>query len=317
MKKQFIIMSLILLLCFAFACQQAEEVVEEPARDVKADVQAIKELLENNASVISASDLDGWLAQFPDDAVFMNPNAEILVGVEASRQFAQPLFEQFDHEMAVTIQEVEVFGDQAFARWSFTWDYAPKAGGDTIQETGKEIWIFKRQDDNAWKCSHIIWNAGGSPPTSADIELGKYSALEAKESANIEADMEAIKSIIQETARTWNENDFEGYMALMNDDAAVLLDNGPALEGKEAIKSLYSNSFNLNSFDVAITSEEIHVWGDVAFSRDSWKGSANPKDGSEPIIFDNKTIFIYKKQINGSWKIWRNIYNSNLSPVTE
>jgi uncharacterized protein (TIGR02246 family) len=134
---------------------------------------------------------------------------------------------------------------------------------------------------------------------------------------DIEADIEAIRSVTQEISRTWNENDFEGYMALMDEEAMVLLANGPTLKGIEEIRSLYSNSFSQNSFDVTATTEEIQVGGDIAFSRDTWVGSANPKDGGEPIVFDNKTIFIYKKQTDGSWKIWRNMYNSNNSPGTE
>ena len=165
MKRNFFTVFLIVLLCCVFGCQQGEEVVEDPAAETEADVEAIRAVLANNAAVISSGDLDGWLDQFTDDAIFMNPNAEALKGVEASRQFAQPLFDQFAHDMEVTVDEIEVFGDRAFARWSFTWAFTPKAGGDTIQEKGKEIWIFKRQSDGAWKCTHIIWNSD-SPPQS-------------------------------------------------------------------------------------------------------------------------------------------------------
>ncbi len=134
---------------------------------------------------------------------------------------------------------------------------------------------------------------------------------------DIAAEVEAIRGLSQEISRTWNENDLNGYIALMDEEAMILLANGPTLKGIEEIRSLYSNSFNLNSFDLTTTTEEIHVGGDIAFSRDSWIGFANPKDGGEPIVFDNKTIFIYKKQADGSWKIWRNIYNSNTPPSTE
>ena len=134
---------------------------------------------------------------------------------------------------------------------------------------------------------------------------------------DVAVNIEAIRSLSQEISRAWNENDFEGYMALMDEEAMVLLANGPTLKGIEEIRSLYSNSFNLHSFDLTTTTEEIHVGGDIAFSRDSWIGSANPKDGGEPIVFNNKTIFIYKKQADGSWKIWRNIYNSNTPLSTE
>jgi uncharacterized protein (TIGR02246 family) len=170
MKKLLLFLPLVFLLCFTFGCQTAEEVAEEPVVDVAADIAAIKALLENNAVVISSEDLDGWLAQFTDDAIFMNPNAETLEGIEASRQYAQPFFEQFDNDMAITVDEIEVCGDWAFARWSFIWKFTPKAGGDTMQEEGKEIWILKRQADDSWKCSHIIWNTDSPPPPQAKEE---------------------------------------------------------------------------------------------------------------------------------------------------
>ena len=40
---------------------------------------------------------------------------------------------------------------------------------------------------------------------------------------DVEADIEAIRTLSQEISRTWNENDFEGYMALMDEDAMILL----------------------------------------------------------------------------------------------
>ncbi|MGD9346404.1 MAG: nuclear transport factor 2 family protein, partial [Candidatus Aminicenantes bacterium] len=143
MKKLLMIVSLIFLLCLAFGCQQqGEETVVESVANVETDIAADKEaiiaLLNNNASVISAEDLDGWLSLFTDDAIFMNPNAESLKGVEASRMYATPVFEQFDHEIEITVDEVEVSSYWAFARWSFTWEFTPKDGGDTTLEKGKE-----------------------------------------------------------------------------------------------------------------------------------------------------------------------------------
>lgn len=132
-----------------------------------------------------------------------------------------------------------------------------------------------------------------------------------KSALDVEADIAAIEILTKECSRAWNEGDYEGYMALIDENALFLPPNALTFGGIEAIKSLYSNSFNSLDFDVTITTEEIHVAGDLAFSRDGWKGSMNPKDGSEPILFDNKTLSIYKRQADGSWKYWRVMYSSN------
>jgi ketosteroid isomerase-like protein len=36
------------------------------------------------------------------------------------------------------------------------------------------------------------------------------------------------------------------------------------------------------------------------------------KDGGEPIPYDGKFLTIFKRQSDGSWKIHRDIYNSNV-----
>ena len=159
MKKLLAAIPLVFLLCSTFGCQQGEEVAEEPAVDVEADVAAIKALFTHNASVINSGDLDGWIAQFTEDAIFMPPNSVVLKGKEAGREFARPWYERSNIEFEISVDEIEVHGNWAFARWSFVGRYTPKVGGDTTQDNGKEIWILRRQPEGSWKCSHIIYNS--------------------------------------------------------------------------------------------------------------------------------------------------------------
>jgi len=133
---------------------------------------------------------------------------------------------------------------------------------------------------------------------------------------DVEADVEALKSLRDVCSRAWNEGDYEGFMAIIDEEAMFLPPNAPTFGGMETIRSIYRTEFDTFDFDLTITTEEIHVCGDLAFSRENWKGSANPKDGSEPNIFDNKNLVILKRQIDGSWKTWRAMYSSN-TPLPE
>ena len=134
---------------------------------------------------------------------------------------------------------------------------------------------------------------------------------------DVEADIEAVKSQIKECLRAWNEGDYEGYMALIDEDAMFFPPNSPPVGGMETIRAIYQTEFGSNDFELTITTEEVHVSGDLAFSLDIWKGSMNPKDGSEPIVFNNKNLVIFKRQADGSWKIFRAMYSSNTPPETE
>ena len=170
MKKLLTIIPLVILLCFTFGCQQGEEVAEEPLVDIDADVEAIKDFFDTYTSTIAAGDLDGWVDHFAEDIVAMPPNEATMKGKEASRQWAQPGFDQFNMEEIITIEEIEVSGNWAFARVSYTLKSTPKAGGETFQANGKIIWIFKRQTDGTWKASHVIWNGNEPLPLRPEMK---------------------------------------------------------------------------------------------------------------------------------------------------
>ena len=170
MKKLLMILPLVILLCFTFSCQQGEEVAEEPVVDVEADVATIKAFFAPYSPAINSGDLDGWISLFTDDAIFMPPDSVILKGKEAGREFARPFYEQLDMEISISIDEIKVFGNWAFARWSYKFQYTPKSGGETTQQNGKEIWILKRQTDSSWKCTHCIWNYNDPLPPSQKEE---------------------------------------------------------------------------------------------------------------------------------------------------
>ena len=74
---------------------------------------------------------------------------------------------------------------------------------------------------------------------------------------------------------------------------------------------------DLLSFDMAITNEEVQVSGDLAVARGTYAATVTPKDGGEAISIDGKYMTLLKRQPDGSWKIYRDIYNSNVPPSQE
>ena len=163
MKKLLMIFPLVILLCFTFGCQKQAEKAK-PEVDTEADIAAIKAYFDQLSSSIEAGDVGRWIALFADDIIKMPPNEAIVKGKEAVRQWGQPWFDNLNMEDSISIDEIEVSGNWAFARVTVTFKAIPKAGGDTIQDNSKAIWIFKRQADGSWKCSHHIWNSNNPPP---------------------------------------------------------------------------------------------------------------------------------------------------------
>jgi uncharacterized protein (TIGR02246 family) len=124
--------------------------------DVEADEAAIRNLHNQIAAASNAGDIT---ALHTDDAIWMPPNEPALVGKEAIRTWAQSLFEQFTVEETVTTEEIQVAGDWAFLRGTYTFAVTPKAEGEPQKETGNCFHIVQRQPDGSWKYTRLMWNS--------------------------------------------------------------------------------------------------------------------------------------------------------------
>jgi ketosteroid isomerase-like protein len=69
MKKLFMLLPLVLLLCFTFSCQKAEEVAEEPVVDVAAEKQNVEEALRNFYDAASTHNFQGIRDLCTDDFI--------------------------------------------------------------------------------------------------------------------------------------------------------------------------------------------------------------------------------------------------------
>ena len=126
--------------------------------DNEADMASIEAVFRDQISKLNAGDLEGWLALFSEDIVWMPPNAKIEEGKDALRQWAQPYFDQFTIVQTASIDELKISGDWAFVRGAFKDEFIPKKEGDTIVDNGKFLYIFEKQADESWKFTHAIWN---------------------------------------------------------------------------------------------------------------------------------------------------------------
>ncbi len=127
--------------------------------DTEADIEAIKNVIEEYDVAANAGDLDGLVSLYSDDAVRMSPNFPAFIGKDAIRDVYQSFFEQNVLEGGGLIEEVIVCGDWAFIRGTATFTITPKAGGEPIREyLAKWVAFNKRQPDGSWKYHRIIYN---------------------------------------------------------------------------------------------------------------------------------------------------------------
>jgi len=133
--------------------------------DVEADIAAIEEIWDNYALGMITGDLDLWMSLYTDDTIKMLPDEPAVFGKENLRTSMKPLFDNFTIEMAIYNEEVQVAGDWAFSRGTFTATLTPKEGGEPLYMDGKYLDILERQADGSWKIARDCFNSNVPPPT--------------------------------------------------------------------------------------------------------------------------------------------------------
>jgi uncharacterized protein (TIGR02246 family) len=131
--------------------------------DIEADIEAIKSMTEKYDATINAGDLDSWMSLYADDAVRMPPNKPALFGKDSIRSMMQSFFENYTSDLKETTEEVIVAGNWAFARGTFIITLTPKAGGESIQDSGKWVAFVKRYPDGSWRIYRNIHNSNLPP----------------------------------------------------------------------------------------------------------------------------------------------------------
>jgi uncharacterized protein (TIGR02246 family) len=125
-------------------------------------------------------------------------------------------------------------------------------------------------------------------------------------------DRAAIDSVRNQYAATWKSANAEQMATLYTSDAAVLYPNQAAVVGSTAIQAYFKTFFDQFVQEIfELTSEEIEVTGPWAFDRGTYRWRATPRAGGPPIEDNGKYLVILRRQANGSWKVARDMDNSD------
>ncbi len=127
------------------------------------DTAAINDVWTECASSLNAGDIDRWLSYFTEDAVSIPQNEPPLVGKDQIRIWIKAMSDQVTFDMDVTNEEVEVAGDWAFSRGTYTLTLTPKESGRSDIIDGRYITILTRQPDGSWKRYREIFNYDAAP----------------------------------------------------------------------------------------------------------------------------------------------------------
>ncbi|MFN2199909.1 MAG: YybH family protein [Caldilineaceae bacterium] len=275
-----------------------------PVAEVKAQTQAegpdMETFWAEYSDSLMAGDAERWIDLWLDDGVQLPPDAPANVGKEAilaniAGALGQISFEDF----VIDNEEVTVSDDLAVVRGTYSTNMVPTAGGDPLPVDGKYMSVLMRQPDGNWKLYRDCYNSNVPPATAAEPDVEVVTA--------------EVRTLFDEYGASLGAGDAERWIQLWTEDGVQSPPGAPPNVGRDAIFNDISGAMEAFAFeDMQIDVEEVLVAGDLAVARGPYTVTYVPKDGSDPIFVDGKYTTTFQRQPDGSWRIYRDIFNSNV-----
>ena len=132
------------------------------------------------------------------------------------------------------------------------------------------------------------------------------------------ADPAVVRTAIEEANRKaiagMNAGSFEAGMANYAENAIVMMPGMAAMRGTAAIGAgMQGLLAAMDVKDVTATTEDVTVSGDLAVETGTMTMRVGPKGGT--LVADTlKYVTVWQHQADGTWKVVRDINNSNVAP---
>lgn len=112
-----------------------------------------------------------------------------------------------------------------------------------------------------------------------------------------------------------NSNDTDRVMAMYDKGAVVMQPDGPLVQGRRALRKWVSDYFKAYHTHWIKKSKVMWVAGDYGFDQGVDTADDKPRGGGPRQRYTVKGILIYKRQPDGAWLVYRDIWNYNSPPA--
>jgi uncharacterized protein (TIGR02246 family) len=126
---------------------------------------------------------------------------------------------------------------------------------------------------------------------------------------DVEADIAAIKEVFKQETLACSTGNVELYLSLFTEDVVMMATESPSMNGMEEFRPPIEGVFGMFDLKLPFTVDKVEVHGDWAFARSSFQYSMTLKEGGETTTRVGKALDIFKRQTDGSWKIYMECWN--------
>lgn len=127
-------------------------------------IEAITALLAKYNEALNASSTEAVMPLYAEDGVFMPPYNRSAVGAAAVREAYDAVFKAITLNVKFTIAEIVESGPGwAFARTNSAGTTTDHASGNKSAEGNQELFIFRQDQDGAWKIARYSFSPTNPP----------------------------------------------------------------------------------------------------------------------------------------------------------
>ncbi|MGQ0646435.1 MAG: YybH family protein [Gemmatimonadaceae bacterium] len=125
---------------------------------------------------------------------------------------------------------------------------------------------------------------------------------------------QAIEAANTQLAAALNRGDVPASLSHYTADAVIMQPGMPALRGPAAAQEAFTGMLQAMSLSsVSFRTDEITLAGDYAIEAGSYTMTVTPK-GAAAMADSGKYLTIWQKQADGTWKVVRDINNTDVPP---
>ncbi len=125
-----------------------------------------------------------------------------------------------------------------------------------------------------------------------------------------------VESTIDAEVAAIEDDDIEGYLAVLAEDALFLPPGLPSMGGEELRASLREFLEQWRVEWLGFRHDETEISGELAFHRFSYSWRLEPKSGGQLQVAHGKGLHILRRCDDGNWRIAREVRNDRPTPNT-
>jgi uncharacterized protein (TIGR02246 family) len=133
-------------------------------RNLESDLKVMDQVRQTHVAAVNSTNAEDWVEMFTEDGVQMPPFAPANIGRKMMINWVRGFLDVFGlADFALSVAELQVIGDWAFERGTYTINFTHKPNGQVIPDACKYITIWQRLPDGAWAMARDIWNSNKPP----------------------------------------------------------------------------------------------------------------------------------------------------------